>query len=458
MSLIKRNQEKRKNNKKLFKKIKKQVEGITLIALVVTVIVLLILAGVAVNLTVGNNGLFRRAENAADIYDEASDIEKINLAIAAAQIDNNGSTVLKEDIEIALLEDGTKSIVVDNEDGTKNIILIDSKKIYKINLDGSVEDTNSDFDSIYVAPDSQDEAINEGVIGIGTDGKTVDMDLWEYSILDDGTYSLNDNDSSNGHGYRGSINSNGSINGKIPQYISVDNGKNYKPVTSLYQCMALNTDLKVATEIPTTVSNIRDMFYGCTSLIEISKLPNNITNMQGTFSGCTSLETIPNLPIKLKNFSYTFQNCTSIKSIPEIPSGVTNMCGAFWKCTALVTIPNFPSELNDMSYTFYGCTSLETVPIIPEKVTNMRETFYDCVNLITVEIIPKSVENLIYTFVNCANLSGKIEINANIEDPSKASGMFIGATTESGIKLKVSGSCPVLKRIVAGPSNPNITL
>ena len=39
MSLIKRNQEKRKDGKRLFEKIKKQVQGITLIALVVTVII-----------------------------------------------------------------------------------------------------------------------------------------------------------------------------------------------------------------------------------------------------------------------------------------------------------------------------------------------------------------------------------------------------------------------------------
>ena len=38
MSLIKRDQEKRKNDKKLLKKVKKQARGITLIALVVTTI------------------------------------------------------------------------------------------------------------------------------------------------------------------------------------------------------------------------------------------------------------------------------------------------------------------------------------------------------------------------------------------------------------------------------------
>lgn len=46
----------------------KKENGITLVALVVTIIVLLILAGVAISLTIGNNGLFTRAQNAADTW------------------------------------------------------------------------------------------------------------------------------------------------------------------------------------------------------------------------------------------------------------------------------------------------------------------------------------------------------------------------------------------------------
>ncbi len=49
----------------------KSLAGITLIALVVTIIVLLILAGIAISLTVGNNGLFSRAKNAANTWREA---------------------------------------------------------------------------------------------------------------------------------------------------------------------------------------------------------------------------------------------------------------------------------------------------------------------------------------------------------------------------------------------------
>lgn len=54
-------------------------KGITLIALVVTIIVLLILAGVTVNLLIGNKGLLSRARNAVDTYENASKNEQSDL-------------------------------------------------------------------------------------------------------------------------------------------------------------------------------------------------------------------------------------------------------------------------------------------------------------------------------------------------------------------------------------------
>ena len=44
----------------------KKNKGITLVALVVTIVVLLILAGVSINLVLGNNGIIARAKDAAD--------------------------------------------------------------------------------------------------------------------------------------------------------------------------------------------------------------------------------------------------------------------------------------------------------------------------------------------------------------------------------------------------------
>ena len=86
------------------RKIKKQVKGITLIALVVTIIVLLILAGVALSLTVGNNGLFRRAENAANTWQMAEINEQIEMDKASNFIEdymNGGSGITwHEDVPI----------------------------------------------------------------------------------------------------------------------------------------------------------------------------------------------------------------------------------------------------------------------------------------------------------------------------------------------------------------------
>ena len=54
------NTQKLKNNK-----------AITLIALVVTIVVLLILAGISISLVVGDNGLIRKSKDAKKQYEEA---------------------------------------------------------------------------------------------------------------------------------------------------------------------------------------------------------------------------------------------------------------------------------------------------------------------------------------------------------------------------------------------------
>lgn len=47
---------------------KKQTKGITLIALVITIIILLILATVTINFTIGENGILKRTKEAKNKY------------------------------------------------------------------------------------------------------------------------------------------------------------------------------------------------------------------------------------------------------------------------------------------------------------------------------------------------------------------------------------------------------
>ena len=54
----------------------KQEKGITLIALVVTIVVLLILAGVSISLVLNNNGVISKAKDAKNQYAEAQTNEE----------------------------------------------------------------------------------------------------------------------------------------------------------------------------------------------------------------------------------------------------------------------------------------------------------------------------------------------------------------------------------------------
>lgn len=49
----------------------KKENAITLIALVITIIILLILAGVTINILIGENGLFNTAKNATINYEKS---------------------------------------------------------------------------------------------------------------------------------------------------------------------------------------------------------------------------------------------------------------------------------------------------------------------------------------------------------------------------------------------------
>ena len=85
------------NNK--IRKLKRDIKGITLVALVVTIIVLLILAGVAISFTLGEDGIFKRAQDASKIYENASLNEKTEIDKISNYIDEILNKENEEEIE-----------------------------------------------------------------------------------------------------------------------------------------------------------------------------------------------------------------------------------------------------------------------------------------------------------------------------------------------------------------------
>ena len=138
------------------KKTSTREKGITLIALIVTIIVLLILAGVTINLAVNNQGIFNKAKTATRAYKNATEEEEASLALLENEIDkyipkNDDSKVSEE---ITYTENGeTKTLTTATPVGTKigttaNISGKDGET--GVNLDWYLFDVSDDGKTAYL--------------------------------------------------------------------------------------------------------------------------------------------------------------------------------------------------------------------------------------------------------------------------------------------------------------------
>ena len=115
---------------------KKNARGITLIALVITIIVLLILAGVTINALSGENGIITKSKEAKIKTEKSKTIEKINLAILTAMTKGDGdidNATLREELE-------KEGLTVKTEGNNLPWDVSDGKYIYRINEDYTVEE------------------------------------------------------------------------------------------------------------------------------------------------------------------------------------------------------------------------------------------------------------------------------------------------------------------------------
>ena len=103
-------------------------KGITLIALVITIIVLLILAGVVIATLTGDNGILQKATTAKQNNEKATELELIKLAVSAAQTKGEG-TITTENLnnELSANLDDTAEPIGDNWNYKEYIIYKDGR-------------------------------------------------------------------------------------------------------------------------------------------------------------------------------------------------------------------------------------------------------------------------------------------------------------------------------------------
>ena len=394
-------------NERNIKQLIKTSNGITLIALVITIIILLILAGVTIATLTGDNGILTQAGNAKEATQKAEAQEEVNLALANLKIEENQRDISQDEKKKILFEE-LKQFYPEQE--PESIVSVEGEKIF-IKHRGYEFNESIEFDAEVWDKTAAPE--NCFIWGSDTEGEE------GYNII---------------IGYTEELESYTKV--RIPSRCKRivcwdDSGKNEANGRAFFSNVQ-----KV--EIPNTVVELGGYAfgnaYGVTVNLKEIVIPDSVTIIGvAAFENCTNLSsiTIPNtiasvgyyafyntawydkqtdgllyigkvlykykgkmpentnIQIKEGTTSITdsaFENCTNLSSI-TIPEGVTSIGdAAFADCTNLssITIPSSVKSIGKRA--FWNSTSLNSI-IIPNSVTNMGwRAFYSWASSQTINI------------------------------------------------------------------------
>lgn len=117
----------------------KRSRGITLIALVITIIVLLILAGVTIATLTGDNGILTQAGSAKEKTEIAEEKEIIKMSTMQAMMMEKSTKIIKANLE-EILKQNESHNEIEIIDCGENIVakFIKSNRYYQIDFDGNV--------------------------------------------------------------------------------------------------------------------------------------------------------------------------------------------------------------------------------------------------------------------------------------------------------------------------------
>lgn len=232
-----------------------------------------------------------------------------------------------------------------------------------------------------------------------------------------------------------------------------------------YGCSALTAvNITMNTAGSYTTQSLRSMFEGCTNLIRIDGTiaAQNVTDLSRMFYNCSSLQgtlALGGLQGLVTNMTEMFSGCSALTRISfhdnltNNTSGVTSFSRMFYGCSSLTQIDGIThlntSAATNLSRMFYGCSSLVTLTLDPyqdywntSKVTDMTEMFSGCTALTAIRsnsttpahLVTTSLTSTVRMFRGCENLE-MLDVSGLAGNISSLQEMFSGCAKLQEIKL-----------------------
>ena len=129
-----------KNNLKNKKIMRRSSKGITLIALVITIIVLLILAGISISMLSGDNSILSRAGEAKERTEESQREEQVKMAILGSYDNRANLDIDKLISNLNEIKDTTVTPTQENGTNTFPVTVDTGTTTYEITSDGNFEE------------------------------------------------------------------------------------------------------------------------------------------------------------------------------------------------------------------------------------------------------------------------------------------------------------------------------
>ena len=342
----------------------KKSKGITLIALVVTIVVLLILAAVSISMLGGENGIITQAKESREKTEQAKVEEIVDITIVGLMTENEGSAngITPKDIANRINEEYSQyeNVYAEDEEKfpTKIIFPEENGRYVDVDLTGILKDIyDTDISQSDIAPT---EIFNYEIISNADTGATSFDSLPTKEARITGIKPEYCNGSMNGY-----ESENGEIYENTNYEIILKDGSKISDTLVIPYQVEIDGEMYKITEANIwTCGNV--WYYGFPK-IKTLVYPNTINKIEGYYyekAFFTDNETLEKvvLPNNLKEIGdASFWGCDKLTNI-EIPNTVTSIGKvAFYSCDSLNNI-KIPSNVISIGIdAFRVCSSLKTV-------------------------------------------------------------------------------------------------